>query len=70
MKSLSLVAQGKLKLIEKEIPILSGDKSLVKLKDVGVCSSDIHRSFGGGAYFYPLVMGHEAYQSSKDWNRC
>ena len=58
--SLSLVAQGKLKITERDIPKLSGDKSLVKLKDVGVCSSDIHRSFGGGAYFYPLVMGHEA----------
>jgi len=60
MKSLSLVAQGKLKLIEKKMPRLRGNKSLVKLRNVGVCSSDIHRSFGGGAYFYPLVMGHEA----------
>lgn len=60
MKSLSLVAKGKLKLIEKEMPKLKDNKSLVKLRDVGVCSSDIHRSFGGGAYFYPLVMGHEA----------
>ena len=60
MKSLSLVAQGKLELIEKKMPRLRGNKSLVKLRNVGVCSSDIHRSFGGGAYFYPLVMGHEA----------
>ena len=28
-------------------------------KNVGVCSSDIQRSFDNGAYFYPLVMGHE-----------
>ena len=25
----------------------------------GICNSDIHRGFGGGAYRYPLVMGHE-----------
>ena len=25
----------------------------------GICNSDLHRGFGGGAYRYPLVMGHE-----------
>ena len=31
----------------------------VRIKAVGVCSSDVARSFDDGAYFYPLVMGHE-----------
>ncbi len=33
--------------------------ALIKVKASGICNSDIHRGFGGGAYHYPLVMGHE-----------
>ena len=31
----------------------------VKIEAAGLCSSDITRGYGGTAYFYPLVMGHE-----------
>jgi len=31
----------------------------VKIEAAGLCSSDISRGYGGTAYFYPLVMGHE-----------
>ncbi|WP_158999157.1 alcohol dehydrogenase catalytic domain-containing protein [Pigmentibacter ruber] len=31
----------------------------IKIAATGVCSSDIFRSFDNGAYFYPLIMGHE-----------
>ena len=31
----------------------------VKIKAAGLCSSDISRGYGGSAYHYPLVMGHE-----------
>ena len=31
----------------------------VKIKAAGICSSDISRGYGGTAYHYPLVMGHE-----------
>lgn len=33
--------------------------ALVKVAACGICGSDIPRGFGGKAYFYPLVMGHE-----------
>jgi L-iditol 2-dehydrogenase len=33
--------------------------ALVKVAWSGICSSDLHRGFEGGAYRYPLVMGHE-----------
>lgn len=32
---------------------------LVAVKCAGICGSDIPRGFQGGAYHYPLVMGHE-----------
>jgi L-iditol 2-dehydrogenase len=32
---------------------------LIRIKASGICGSDIHRGFGGGAYHYPLIMGHE-----------
>lgn len=33
--------------------------ALVKIMYSGICNSDLHRGFGGGAYRHPLVMGHE-----------
>ena len=32
---------------------------MVQVAYAGICNSDIQRSFGGGAYHYPLIMGHE-----------
>ena len=56
----ALVLEADKKLIHKEIPQPeSGANVLVKVKYAGICGSDIHRGFEGGAYHYPLVMGHE-----------
>ena len=60
MKKLNLIENGKFILEDEKMPRLKKDSSIIKLSHVGVCSSDIKRSFGNGAYFYPLVMGHEA----------
>jgi L-iditol 2-dehydrogenase len=38
---------------------LMPDECEVKIIDAGLCSSDIARSSDNGAYFYPLIMGHE-----------
>lgn len=35
------------------------DECLIEIAAAGVCSSDIARAHFNGAYFYPLVMGHE-----------
>lgn len=37
----------------------AADWLLVRVAYAGICSSDIRRGFGGGAYHYPLIMGHE-----------
>lgn len=60
MKALVLEADRKLEY--KEIPSPetgTARQVLVKVKYSGICGSDIHRGFEGGAYHYPLVMGHE-----------
>jgi len=32
---------------------------LIEVAYAGICNSDMYRGFGGGAYHYPLIMGHE-----------
>lgn len=56
----ALVLEENKKLRYREIPMPEADgKVLVNVKYAGICGSDIHRGFEGGAYHYPLVMGHE-----------
>ncbi|NQY41814.1 MAG: galactitol-1-phosphate 5-dehydrogenase [Legionellales bacterium] len=59
MKAAVLVDNKKIQIKDCEIPKIKEDECLVKVKNVGVCSSDIQRGFCQGAYSYPLVMGHE-----------
>ena len=60
MKKLELVKNGNLIIKNCKKPRLKKGHSLIKIGHVGACSSDIARGFSNGAYFYPLVMGHEA----------
>ena len=73
MLKLSLIKNGEFTISQEKIPTLNQDSSIIKLGHVGICSSDINRSFGGGAYHYPLVMGHEAmgyiYESNGDFQQ-
>lgn len=61
MKALVLEADKKLSYVtnrpEPKGP--TGKDSLVRIAACGICGSDIPRGFGGKAYHYPLVMGHE-----------
>ncbi len=60
MKALVLEKNKVLKYKEIQIPKKKYEKSyLVKVIASGICGSDLHRAFEGGAYHYPLVMGHE-----------
>ena len=60
MNSLILESNGKLHYGDKDMPRAEGDKKIiVKVLSSGICGSDIQRGFGGEAYHYPLVMGHE-----------
>jgi L-iditol 2-dehydrogenase/galactitol-1-phosphate 5-dehydrogenase len=63
MKALILEAPGKLifrddRPVPQENP--TDDSLLVRVAACGVCGSDLPRAFDpGGAYHYPLVLGHE-----------
>lgn len=53
-------SDSNLSVVEREIPLRQEDGSLlVRVVACGVCGSDLPRGFEGGAYRYPLVMGHE-----------
>lgn len=59
MKSLVLEGNGILKVQNWEIKPPQDTECTIKILFAGICSSDIYRAFDNGAYFYPLVMGHE-----------
>lgn len=41
------------------MPEIGENEVLVKIKAAGICGSDIPRIYTSGAYFYPLITGHE-----------
>ena len=60
MKSLVLTHNGCLEVQDVPMPDRPGpDWVLVRIAASGICGSDVPRAFAGGAYHYPLVMGHE-----------
>ncbi len=59
MKAWVLRGQGDIRCEEFEKPLAGEGEVLVKVKAAGICGSDIPRIYNGGAYFYPLIPGHE-----------
>jgi len=63
MKMLRLHAPGDLRLHDESLPILGLSETLVRVKAVGICGSDLHwfseGSIGDAKLDKPLVLGHE-----------
>lgn len=60
MKMLVCEEPGKLAYTAKEIPALQPDHTLLKIKRIGICGTDLHAFDGTQPYFnYPRVLGHE-----------
>ncbi len=60
MKALVLEQDGELVYRDVQLPPRpSPDAALIRVLASGICSSDLGRGFGGKAYHYPLIMGHE-----------
>jgi L-iditol 2-dehydrogenase/galactitol-1-phosphate 5-dehydrogenase len=60
MEALVLVHDRTLEVQQVPLPPAPGPEwALVCVAWSGICNSDLHRGFGGGAYRYPLIMGHE-----------
>lgn len=61
MQALVLEADQKL-VYHSDVPIPPAptpDALLIQVAACGICGSDLPRGFGGKAYHYPLIMGHE-----------
>jgi L-iditol 2-dehydrogenase len=50
-------------------PITKDNEVSVKVRCVGICSSDISRVYGAGAYHYPIILGHEFCGTTEDGRR-
>ena len=59
MKAASLYGIGDLRVIDIPIPKCNEDEVLIKIKNCGICGSDIGRVLYKGTYHFPTVPGHE-----------
>ena len=59
MKAAVLYARGDVRPDVVDIPQISEDEVLIKVKYCGICGSDVPRSMITGARTYPLILGHE-----------
>src|SRR5687768_2556382 len=60
MKSLICTTPGAFEYQEIERPVLEEGYSLLKIKRIGICGTDLHAFEGTQPYFeYPRILGHE-----------
>lgn len=59
MKAYVIKDIGKMEYEEVKVPQIGVSDVLVEVAATGICGSDIPRIYSGGAYFYPLISGHE-----------
>ncbi|MCR4656315.1 MAG: galactitol-1-phosphate 5-dehydrogenase [Lachnospiraceae bacterium] len=59
MKAWVLKEAGKLIFEEVSEPVIRENEVLVKVKNCGICGSDIPRAYRDGAHIMPLIIGHE-----------
>lgn len=60
MKSICIESPGKVKIVEKPMPVRKQGEALLKLLYGGICGSDLGSYRGANAYVaYPCVPGHE-----------
>jgi 2-desacetyl-2-hydroxyethyl bacteriochlorophyllide A dehydrogenase len=60
MKVLVCLAPGKFEYQEKTIPSISDRETLLRIKRIGICGTDLHAYEGTQPFFnYPRILGHE-----------
>lgn len=73
MKSVRLVSPGLLQTFTESIPVPRGNETLIQVKAVGICGSDLHWFNEGGIgdshLSRPLVLGHEFTGVTQDGRR-
>ncbi|WP_246104294.1 zinc-binding alcohol dehydrogenase family protein [Mucilaginibacter corticis] len=70
MKILACTEPGELAYGEKEMPVPDTDESLIRIKRIGICGTDLHAFEGTQPFFsYPRILGHELSGVLADPNR-
>ena len=60
MKAVVVEKPGSIAVVERDIPEITENQVLVKVKAAGICGSDVHIFHGKNAFAtYPRVVGHE-----------
>ena len=60
MKALVCTTPGNFDYIETELPPVPENYTLLKIKKIGICGTDLHAFEGTQPYFsYPRILGHE-----------
>jgi L-iditol 2-dehydrogenase len=59
MKAVVVNTPGDIRFQEVPVPTLNPNEVRLSVKAVGICASDIDRVYGGKAYYYPIILGHE-----------
>ena len=60
MKTLICTTPGQFEYAEREKPVAEAGRSILKIKRIGICGTDLHAFEGTQPFFeYPRVLGHE-----------
>lgn len=60
MESLVCIKPGEFEYQQSQEPVLQKDHSILEIKRIGVCGTDLHAFEGTQPYFeYPRILGHE-----------
>ncbi|SFW76933.1 zinc-binding alcohol dehydrogenase family protein [Chitinophaga sancti] len=60
IKTLTCTTPGQFDYGQKEMPVLTANHSILKIKRIGICGTDLHAFEGTQPYFvYPRILGHE-----------
>ncbi len=60
MRILDCNAPGSFEYIEADLPVFQDGYSLIEIKRIGICGTDLHAFKGTQPFFeYPRIFGHE-----------
>jgi L-iditol 2-dehydrogenase len=59
MKAWRLYGNSDIRFEEIPVPKMNEGEILLRVRAAGICSSDLGRVYGAGAYHYPITIGHE-----------
>jgi 2-desacetyl-2-hydroxyethyl bacteriochlorophyllide A dehydrogenase len=60
MKTLVCISPGKLEYQEADAPLALPGHSIIRIRRIGICGTDVHAFEGTQPYFeYPRILGHE-----------